>query len=47
MKTVTLIVLNWDHDLPLPGHYVTSTRGVTAFLVIEAKRPKKPCHYVA
>lgn len=47
MKPVTLTVLNWDHDLPLPGHYVASTRGVTAFLVLEVRRPKKPCGHVA
>ena len=47
MKSVTLTVLNWSHELPLPGHYVASSRGVTAFLVLEVKMPKKPCGYVA
>lgn len=47
MKPVTLTVLNWKKDLPMPGHYIASARGRTAYLVLEVRRPTRPCKYVA
>lgn len=44
----TLTVLSWNGaDLPMIGHYVKAARGRTAFLIVEVRRPKKPCGYVA
>lgn len=43
----TLTALSWYGDLPLPGQYVKAARGRTAFLIVEVRRPKAPCGYVA
>lgn len=40
-KLVALTVNAWDGPLPLPGSYVKSARGRTAFEVIEF-RPSRP-----
>lgn len=43
----TLTVLHWSGEFPLPGHFVKSDRGRTAFYVIEVKRAPPGKKYVA
>ncbi len=43
----TLTVTHWAGALPLPGQYVKSARGRTAFLIVEVIRPKKSKRLVA
>ena len=37
----TLTVTHWDGDPPLPGQYIKSERGRTAFLIVEVRRSRE------
>ena len=41
MKSATLTVNSWEGDLPLPGEFVKSARGRTAFMILMVK-PSRP-----
>jgi len=41
----TLRVNSWGGDLPLPGQYVMSLRGRTAFLIVEVKPAPPAARY--
>lgn len=43
----TLTVNSWGGELPLPGRYVKSDRGRTAFLIVEIKPAPTSARYVA
>lgn len=43
----TLTATHWDGDLPLPGQYVKSVRGRTAFLIVEIKPAPASARYAA
>lgn len=47
MKPATITLTDWDGDLPMPGHYIASHKGKIAYLILEVRRPKRPCKYVA
>lgn len=37
----TLTVTHWTGDAPLPGEYIKSERGRTAFLIVEVRRSRE------
>lgn len=47
MKAPVLTVNHWDGDFPLPGEFIKSARGRTAFLILEVRKAKPGLRHVA
>lgn len=44
----SITAYGWNGELPLPGHYLMSAKGRTAFRVVEIRMPRRPgTRYVA